>query len=183
MAPSLFKVAIGGEWERAAVFRPDRMPSQAEVLEQFGSCEEVACEAFFGEAFFGVRKHGPDVPRFLAEFANAVASAKAGQDFFQSMGRLGVVLETDFQFAEIGAEGAWNSVGAFRILDPCVSLEHSSTLWREVAATAVGSDVVHNKAVEFTFAGGATHWLALPVSDSGVLVRAQLEQALRTFCC
>ncbi len=181
-APTLCKVATGGHWERAVVFQPGQMPSEAEVLERFGSPEEVACEAFFGQAFFGVRKHGPDVAGFVVAFTDALASAGSGQDFFRSMAGMGIILETGFQFAEIGAEGAWNSVGAFRIMDPCAALKHIDSVWREIAAAPVGQDTAHNKAVEFTFAAGATHWLALPVSESGVLARAPLEEALRTFC-
>lgn len=180
-APDFGKLAVGGQWEQAVVFQPADV-SLRDIEELLGPCEEVACEAFFGSAFFGVRTHGPDVTGFVVAFVHAMRSAASGPAFFETVRALGVVLETQFQFAELGAEGAWNSVGPLRIGDPCEALSDTNSLWRAVTASPVGRDRLHDKALEFTFAGGAAHWLALPVSDAHVVARTRLEDALRAFC-
>lgn len=178
-APTMGKVAVGGRWEQALVFRPSQL-STKQLEDQLGASEEVACEAFFGSAFFGMRVHGPDPARFVKAFADAMGGAADGPEFFTAVEGLGAALETGFGFAEVGAEGAWNTVGPFRIERPCdVDFE---VLWRDLTTSPVGRDRTHDKAVEFTFSGGITHWFALPVSTEGVLVRDKLEAALRTFC-
>jgi len=181
-APTLGKLAIGGRWEQAVVFRPAQFESESEVLAHLGQSAEVACEAFFGSAFFGVRRYGHDLARFVVAFADAMGSAASGSEFFEAVADLGVALETNFRFAELGAEGAWDSVGPFRIDDPWSASVNTDALWRDLVASPVGQDTHHDKALEFTYAGGATHWLALPVSDSGRISRRQVEAALRTLC-
>jgi hypothetical protein len=181
-APDLGKLAMDGNWERAVVFHRSQFTSESEVRAYLGQSDEVACEAFFGSAFFGVRVYGPDLARFVVAFADAMGSATSGSEFFQAVEELGVALGTDFRFAELGAEGAWNSVGPFRINDPWAALADTDALWRDLAASPAGRDTHHDKALEFTYAGGATHWLALPVSDAGVISRGMLEESLRTLC-
>ncbi len=173
------KVAVGGRWEEALVFQPSPV-GPAGLVEHLGTSEEVACEAFFGAAFFGMRVHGPAPARFVRAFVDAMSGAADGAEFFTAVEGLGVALETGFGFAEVGAEGAWTTVGPFRIERPCdVDVD---VLWERLVASPVGRDRTHDKAVEFTFSGGITHWFALPVSTEGVLVRDKLEAALRTFC-
>src|SRR5690606_18938348 len=62
-APTMGKVAVGGRWEEALVFQPSPV-GPAGLVEHLGTSEEVACEAFFGAAFFGMRVHGPAPARF-----------------------------------------------------------------------------------------------------------------------
>jgi hypothetical protein len=180
LAPTFGKVAVGGRWEDALVLQAGELNAAVDLVRHLGGAEEVACEAFFGTAFFGVRNHGPDVAQFVRAFAAAMDPAADGAAFFTRVRDLGVALETQFAFAELGAEGAWNSVGPFRIQDPCGA--DLDVLWQHLTASPVGRDTTHDKALEFTFAGGLSHWFALPVSDAGVLSRHLVEDALRSFC-
>jgi hypothetical protein len=180
-APTVGKLAIAGRWEQALVFEPSDLTAQ-DVEELLGEHEEISCEAFFGSAFFGVRTHQPDAVESVLAFASAMRSAASGSAFFAAVRDLGVGLEADFQFAELGAEGAWNSVGPLRIEDPCAALSDANSLWNEVRSSPVGRDLLHDKALEFTFSGGKAHWFALPVSEQNVISRSRLEEALRAFC-
>ncbi len=177
-APTLGKLAMGGRWEDAVVCRPGQR-ALTDSLVHLGESGEVACEAFFGQAFFGVRKHGTGLAGFVQAFAQAM-QASDGPEFFAAVEELGVVLSAQFEFAELGAEGAWSSVGPLRITDPCgVGPE---ILWARFEASAAGRDTTHDKALEFTFSGGLPHWLALPVSHAGVLSRDLVDAALGSFC-
>lgn len=135
-----------------------------------GSARDVACEAFFGEAFFGVRFVGPDPATSVTSFAHALA----GPDFFPAVVRdLGLPLAQRFTYAEVGAEGAWRSVGAFRIADPA----HPD--WAVLMGSPVWHDTRHNKALEFSFdnGDGTTHWFALPLGRE--LTRTRVAEVLR----
>lgn len=138
-----------------------------------GSVSEVACEAFFGSAFFGVRYVGPDVRGFVASFSRALATP----DFFGAFADL--PLGQDFEFAEVGAEGAWRSIGAYRF-DPLLPVE---VVWEQGGKTQVWADTSHAKALEFTYANGdgTSHWFALPVSHEGRIQRSELSAALAWF--
>jgi hypothetical protein len=179
--PTFGKLAIGGLWEQALTFRPSDLTPQ-DVEELLGEHEEIACEAFFGSAFFGVRTHRTDAVEFVVAFAQSMRSVASGSAFFEAVRDLGVDLEAGFRFAELGAEGAWRSVGPLRIVDPCAALCDAESLWHEVMSSPVGRDRLHDKALEFTFSGGKVHWFALPVSDQHVMSRRRLEDALRAFC-
>lgn len=180
------KVAAAGKWEAAVTFRPGEFVTEADALDYLGDGCEVACEAFFGEAFFGIRLQGEsvEVARDLATFAQAMSMAPAGADLFAVVGQgLNVALGRDFRYAELGAEGAWNSVGAFRILDPAAAVAGFDEVWDAVLATEVGREASHAKALEFTFdngrGDGTTHWFAVPVSRGTALERAAVHAALR----
>lgn len=179
-APTFGKFAVAGRWEESVTFQPSRFPSEAQVRAHLGESQEVACEAFFGSAFFGVRTYGPDVARFVTAFADAMGTAPDGAAFFTSMADIGVVLETGFAFAELGAEGAWASVGPLRIDNPCTV--DVADLWAQILASPVGRDTTHPKALEFTYTGGLTHWFALPVSDGVTMSRDKVVDALRAYC-
>lgn len=149
--PDFGKVAVDGVWEEAITFLPGEVPGIRG--------ENVACEAFFGKAFFGLRT--PDVARFSA--------AMTQPDFFAAIERE-FGLGGEFAFAEIGAEGAWRSVGAFRI--------QGAIDWPALQAAPVWSDTTHDKALEFSFDGGR-FWFALPLGR--VLDRDRVEEALRAL--
>ncbi|MBK6764639.1 MAG: hypothetical protein IPG68_15855 [Micrococcales bacterium] len=167
--PDSGKLAVAGEWECAVGFRPGEVPDLG------GISDEVACEAFFGDAFFGVRRRGPvaALEAFVTAFTGAMAAAADGPSFFTAVRTdLGIPLRETFLFAELGAEGAWHSMGAVRLDMPVV--------WEKITATPVWQDTTHAKAVEFCYDNGddTTHWFALPVSRDGRMVPALLSQAL-----
>lgn len=113
-APDFGKVAVDGVWERALTFVPGELTRPEEVAPIVGDAPDVACEAFFGQSFFGIRQTH-DAGSFVARFAGAVA---AGEGFFEVIERdFDLPLGRDFEFAEIGAEGAWKSVGPYRVAD------------------------------------------------------------------
>lgn len=184
--PSLGKMAAGGEWERAEVFQPGGFTSEAEVKRYLGSKDEIACEAFFGDAFFGARNRGTpeELLRFVLDFNRALASSASGRDFFRRVAeRPGIPVGNAFLFAEVGAVDAWKSVGPFRIEDPCAALEHFKELLSKLERSPAGREREHNKAVEFAFdGGGCEHWIALPVSEGPLIVPTMLEDALRKWC-
>lgn len=145
---------------------------------------DIACEAFFGDAFFGIRQYGtPDqLEAFVNLFVVAVTNANSGPDLF---GRLAHELDFDlageFLYCELGAEGAWRSVGPLRIEKPCEALRDRDVLWARIAESQVGQDTQHPKALEFSFSNtgdASTHWFALPVSRGTHTDRDLLELAL-----
>jgi hypothetical protein len=76
-----------------------------------------------------------------------------------------------------GRRARGTAVGPFRIQNaPATST--SRCCGRDLTTSPVGRDRTHDKAVEFTYSGGVTHWFALPVSAEGVLVRHKLEDRL-----
>ena len=182
--PSLGKMAAEGEWECAEVFQPGGFTSDDEVKRYLGSKDEIACEAFFDDAFFGARKRGTpeELLRFVLDFNRALASSANGRDFFRRVAeRPGIPVGNGFLFAEVGAVDAWKSVGPFRIEDPCVALEHFEELLSKLERSPAGREREHNKAVEFAFGGGCEHWIALPVSEGPLIVPSMLEDALRRW--
>ncbi len=184
--PSLGKMASGGEWERAENFLPGEYTSEDEVKRYLGSKEEIACEAFFGDTFFGARKRGrpDDLLRFVLDFNRAFASSTSGGDFFRRVEeRPGIPVGKGFLFAEVGAVDAWKSVGPFRIDDPCAALERFEELVSRLERSPAGLEHEHPKAVEFAFEGGGfEHWIALPVSEGSAIVPSMLQDALRRWC-
>jgi hypothetical protein len=187
--PAAFgKIALGGHWESAVTFRGGEFATQAEALAYLGDSQEVACEAFFGLPFFGIRLHGDptELARDIAHFATAVQTADSGRQLLSAVANsLRVPLGRAFRYAEIGAEGAWNSVGAFRIDDPGNALERFDELWRDVSKSTVGRDTTHQKALEFSYDNGrddgTSHWFALPVSFGQALDRSMVESTLQRF--
>lgn len=185
-APSLGKMAAGGEWEKAETFQPGEYTFEDEVKRYLGSKEEIACEAFFGDAFFGARKRGTpeELLRFVLDFNRALASSTSGGDFFRHViERPGISVGSGFLFAEVGAVDAWKSVGPFRIEDPRVALERFEELLSRLERSPAGREREHNKAVEFAFDGyGCEHWIAFPVSEGPLIVPTMLKDALRMWC-
>ena len=182
--PSLGKMAAGGEWECAEVFQPGGFTSDDEVMRYLGSKDEIACEAFFGDAFFGARRRGTpeELLHFVLDFNRTLASSESGRDFFRRIAeRPGIPVGSGFLFAEVGAVDAWKSVGPFRIEDPCAALEHFEELLGDLERSSTGREREHLKAVEFAFGGGCEHWIALPVSEGPLIVPSMLKDALRMF--
>jgi hypothetical protein len=170
-APDVGKMARDGRWEEAVTFAPGDLLVEAQVRELLHGAQDVACEAFFGEAFFGMRFLGADPAPSVTAFARALTLP----DFFAALPE--VPLAQRFEFAEIGAEGAWNSVGPYRLDD----LHPSDDLWADLQEASVWADTAHEKALEFSFANGdgSTHWFAFPVSRDRRIERTMMEDALR----
>ncbi len=182
------KIALGGHWESAVTFRGGEFVTQTDALAYLADSREVACEAFFGLSFFGIRLHGDptQLARDVAHFAQALQAADSGRQLLAAVAdNLQVPLGRDFRYAEIGAEGAWNSVGAFRIDDPGNALEELDDLWSKVSASSVGRDTTHQKALEFSYDNArgdrTSHWFAIPVSTGEALDRSMVESALQRF--
>lgn len=184
--PSIGKMASGGEWEKAENFHPGEYTSEDEVKGYLGSKDEIACEAFFGDAFFGARKRGTphELLCFVLDFNRALASSVSGHDFFRRVAeRPGIPVGSGFLFAEVGAVDAWKSVGPFRIEDLSAAMEHFEELLNRLERSPVSQERAHTKAVEFAFDGcGCEHWIALPVSEGPLIVPSMLEDALRRWC-
>lgn len=171
VAPDFGKVAFGGEWEKALRVERGQLCSGPEAAVVVGSARELACEAFFGKAFIGVRRHGSPahLSQCLVAFGRALSDARDGSDYLR---RIGVPSLKKFLFAELGAEGAWTSVGALRV--------DATTDVATVFASSVGVDAVHDKALELTYdiGGGDTCWFAWPVSKDGLLDEVLLAEAV-----
>ncbi len=168
--PDLGKLAVDGCWEEAVAFAPGELTSAAEVEALVGDATDVACEAFFGQAFFGTRQTSDGVD-FVLWFARALARP----GFFEEVGQR-FPLGRDFEYAELGAEGAWRSVGAYRLGD-------LDRLWDDLQEHPVWLDTTHEKALEFSYANGdgTTHWFALPVSEGGRISWPMVQAALWEF--
>ena len=182
------KIALGGHWESSVTFRGGEFVTQTEALAYLGDSHDVACEAFFGLPFFGIRLHGDptELARDIARFATSVQTADSGSQLISTVANsLRVPVGRAFRYVEIGAEGAWNSVGAFRIDDPGNALEGFDDLWRDVSESAVGRNTTRHKALEFSYdngrGDGTSHWFALPVSTGEALDRSMVKSALQRF--
>ena len=180
--PDRGQFAKGGQWEDAWAFAFDPAPSFEDVRHYLDGSTEVAFEAFFDDAFFGLRLRGTarDTARRAVECVAAATHATDGASFFTDLSRR---LELDalgcaVSFAEVCAVNAWRSVGPFRIDRLADVSERFGTLWPSLCSSAVGKDVAHRKAVELAQDKPVPHWFALPVSASTAPFRLD-PQALR----
>lgn len=169
LAPRLGQFARDGLWEAAWAFDPDSPPGDAALRDYLQGAGEVAFEAFFGEAFFGVRRRGE--PAELAAFARACVTALRGSGdapaFLAALTRrtgLGGWGRA-IAFAEVGAVNAWRSVGPFRMPAAREALAQFEPLWQALGATPLARHAQHRKAVEFACEEPLPHWFALPVSS------------------
>lgn len=166
--PTLAQFAKGGQWETAWAFGIDALPSSEQVRDYLAGATEVAFEAFFDLAFFGIRLHGTaqETVRRAFQCVAAFENSVDGASFFADLSRR-LELDTlgrDIAFAEVGAVNAWRSVGPFRIDRPSDLSDCFDALWRSLEASSVGRNVSHRKAIEFAYDLPAPHWFALPVS-------------------
>ena len=163
------KLAFEGQWEQAIRFDPSL--SRHEAVALLNGSTEVGCEAFFAGGFVGVRRRGTadEVLTFVLGFAQAMAA----DDFTEALRDLGVPVAERFLFAEIGAEGAWHSVGPVRVPEDLDALESA------LAGSALCRDRGHSKYVEFAFdnGDGTTHWFAQDVSRAGEVDVAAVRAA------
>ena len=80
MSPTVMKVAENAEWERAKIFRVEEYTGHAQISSFVQNREEIACEAFFKDTFFGLRRRGSpqEILRFVQTFADITTSAQSG---------------------------------------------------------------------------------------------------------
>jgi len=187
--PTLGQFAKQGGWEAAWSF-PAGEPPAPEILRAYlGGAGEVAFEAFFGDAFFGLRLQGVAAEVEAGAQACMAAMAEAA-DGAALVGALARRLGCDgfgrkLAFAEVGAVNAWRSVGAFRIDDPSPAMPWLDALLR----APVAHHAMHRKAIEFAFEDPMPHWFALPVSAPAApfaidrtLLRGALQAAAHGGC-
>lgn len=184
--PDRGQLAINGNWAQALRFSRGEAISESVVRAFLGNGNEVAMEAFFGDAFFGVRQLGATdhLIHLVHSFAEAMSVAHSGQEFFAKIEHtFNLRLGDAVQFAEIGAVDAWKNVGPFRIDIPTIASAEFEKLWEQVQAAPVYQNQTHPKAIEFAFhnGDGTTHWFAIPLSrDSSpfAIEQRQLKKAL-----
>jgi hypothetical protein len=87
--PSRGQIAIDGNWETACKFSRETPPKREEIVEYIRG-EEGAFEAFFGDAFFGVRFRGdPEhVRQALVDSGVALKECRSGEEFFAQMAKI-----------------------------------------------------------------------------------------------
>lgn len=165
--PMLGQFAQGGVWEQAWFFGADALPGDEAVTTYLANSTELAFEAFFGPAFFGVRRRGStaEVRRFALDCVNALRASHTGSFFAALQQRLQLpVAGAPIAFMELGCVNAWRSVGALRFDDPMAAAADFETTWQAVQASAVAQDTQHPKALELAFHAPLPHWFGVPVS-------------------
>jgi hypothetical protein len=159
--PDLGQFARHGAWEEAWSFPPSRPPSGPELAAWLSGAEEAAFEAFFGEAFFGLRFTGSAeaVAASARRCVGALAQARDGRSFFAALSAAGLcpVDPGPVRSAEAGAVNAWRSTGPF----PVPLGVDFGTLWPELQASPLVRETRHRKALELVTPGG---WFGLPIS-------------------
>lgn len=180
------KIAADGKWEQALIGAPSVFVVSQDLDSLVQGRTEIACEAFFGEAFFGVRRRGtPDeIELFVRTFVAIAASAASGDEVFTRVKQqLNVPVGERFGFAEIGAVDAWKSVGPFHLDDPTQELIGIESLMQRLKSSSVGQETQHAKAIEFAFDNGdeTTHWIALPISRENTIEPDMLKSALGSY--
>ena len=183
--PSHGQIATQGNWETAHKFSRLEAPGREQIATYIQG-EEAAFEAFFGNAFFGVRFQGDTekVRQALVDSGNALRECQSGEGFFLLMAKImgtGKLL-ADFDRLEFGAEGAWKSVGPYRILQPFHALVNFTKIWDELSISSVGRNETRPKALEVAFKGkGTPHWFGLPISSDTPPYEISKEQVLEAF--
>lgn len=175
--------AKDGAWEHAWAFPSDELPDEAALCAYLGTGTEVAFEAFFGDAFFGVRLSGPPpaIRSFADQCLQAMQAAAQSESFMAALRQQFGPIGEKIAFAEVGAVNAWRSVGVFRIPDPHSAVSDLNTLWEALKNSPVGRDARHRKAIEFAFDHPLAHWFGIPVSTRDAphkISRALLRDAL-----
>jgi hypothetical protein len=190
-APTHGAFAKKGAWESAWIFSSSKTPSPAEIAKYIGNSNEVAFEAFFKDAFFGVRMSGEtsSIEKFALTAVNYLCSAKDGVNLFQLMEQSGYVSNRSIiQYTEIGAVFEWKSVGSYKMDVPQQALLNWNDWWPELTSSRVGLNKTQHKAIEFAYNGPLPLWFGLPISSieppytlSEQLLREALETAIDEY--
>jgi hypothetical protein len=183
--PTTGQFAKAGAWETAWSFQADNPPADAAVIAYLGDCTELAFEAFFGQAFFGLRLAGTpaQVQDFAFEGLAALRASRDGSFFAQVRQRFQLPSAgAALAFTELGCVNAWKSVGAVRFDDPQAAAAAFDDTWRRVQASPLSRDTRHVKALEYAFEAPLAHWFGVPVSELEApfdLSPSALRQALQ----
>jgi hypothetical protein len=183
--PTTAQFAKGGSWETAWSFDADHPPTDAAVVAYLDHCTELAFEAFFGQAFFGVRLVGTaaQVQAFALEGLRALGASRHGGFFAQMQQRFQLpVPGAPLAFTELGCVNAWQSIGTLRFDDPQAAAAHFDDTWRQVQASPLARDTRHAKALEYAHSAPLAHWFGVPVCEADApfeLDRSALLQALQ----
>ena len=170
--PTTGQFAKAGSWETAWSFEADHPPADAALIAYLDGCTELAFEAFFGHAFFGLQLAG--TPAQVQAFAfeglaalRASGGGSGGGSFFAQMRqRFRLPLEGAAPaFTELGCVNAWKSIGAVRFDDPQAAAAAFDDTWRRVQASPLARDTRHVKALEYAFEAPLAHWFGVPVSE------------------
>lgn len=184
-APTMCQFAKDGLWESAWSFPIDRPPPLPELDAYLAHRTEIAFEAFFGDAFFGVRLSGTasEVKAFSVRCLKAL---RAQASFFDTLQReIGCpCLGQKPDFVEVGCVNAWRSIGAFRMTDLVPTTPEFELLWSQICNSSVGRDTEHAKAIEFAFKHPLEHWFGIPITVDGgpnLISKALLVNADQTL--
>lgn len=183
--PTLGQFAKAGSWETAWSFDVDNPPAEAAVITYLDSCTELAFEAFFGPAFFGLRFIGTpaQVQAFAFEGLAALRASRDGSFFAQMRQRFQLPLAGAAPaFTELGCVNAWKSIGTVRFDNPQAAAAAFDDTWRQVQASPLSRDTRHVKALEYAFEAPLAHWFGVPVSELEApftLSPSALRQALQ----
>lgn len=167
--PTTGQFAKGGAWETAWGFDADQPPANDTVIAYLDGCTELAFEAFFGQAFFGVRLVGTpaQVRAFAFEGLGALRDSRQGLFFEQMRQRFQLpVKDAPVAFMELGCVNAWKSIGTVRFDDPAAAAASFDDTWRQVQASPLSRDTRHVKALEYAFDAPLAHWFGVPVSEA-----------------
>lgn len=189
--PGCRQFAKDGAWENGLYFPADAPPSRAGIDAFLAGAGEVAFEAFFGDAFFGVRWTGAaqHVGDLSLASVQALQAASDGAGFFAELtARTGFCgWGRGIAFTEMGAVNAWRTVGPFKAAAPGEALQAFDGVWVALQSSPMARNTSHPKAVEFACLQPVPHWFALPISAplppfecDSVALRRALEFAART---
>jgi len=168
LRPSLGQFAKSGSWEAAWSFDASELPDSEAVRSYLAGAPEIGFEAFFDEAFFGIRFAGepPMVESLALGCLTALNTATCGEDLFRHLlGEHACDKPGDeLAFAEVGAVNGWASTGPFKVANPRAALDDFDGFWLAITQTQLGQNTCHRKAIEFVYRNPIHHWFALPVS-------------------
>lgn len=190
--PTSAQFAKAGVWEKAWRIDARQPPGPADLAADLpaylADATDLAFEAFFGPAFFGLRLTGPRtaLEPFALQCLQALHAARAG-GFMAVMQRRFQLPAPDARpaFAEIGCVNAWKSIGALRIPDPAAALARFEDTWHALRQQPLFHDTRHAKAIEFAGDHPLPHWFALPISRPEApfdISAALLRRALHAAC-
>lgn len=186
--PTSAQFAKAGAWETAWSFDATQPPADEAVIAYLDGCTELAFEALFGPAFFGVRLVGtPAQVRAFAFDSLAALRASRGGLFFQEMQQRFQlpVKGAPVAFTELGCVNAWKSIGSLRFDDPQAAAASFDDTWRQVQASPLARDTRHLKALEYAYESPLAHWFGVPVGELEApfkLSAAALRRALGSRC-
>jgi hypothetical protein len=167
--PTTAQFAKAGSWETAWSFDADQPPTEAAVIAYLGNCTELAFEAFFGPAFFGVRLVGTpaQVQAFAFEGLGALRDSRRSSFFEQMQRRFQLPVKgAAVAFMEVGCVNAWQSIGTVRFDDPKAAATSFDDTWRAVQASPLSRDTRRVKALEYAFEAPLSHWFGVPVCEA-----------------